>query len=66
MMAEPHSQNRHTAHTLNHVPFVLYSKQLYTLKVTHQGCLADIAPTILQIMGIPCPHDMTGTPLTEV
>ncbi len=49
-----------TAHSLNPVPFVVIDKQVTEVK---GGKLADIAPTILKIMGIPAPADMTGEPL---
>jgi 2,3-bisphosphoglycerate-independent phosphoglycerate mutase len=48
----------HTAHTVNKVPFVICNYPLNTpLK---QGILADIAPTILEIMNIDIPKEMTG------
>ena len=50
----------HTAHTTNLVPFVLYGKQNVTLK---DGILADIAPTILQLMNLEQPAEMTGESL---
>ncbi len=54
--------NPHTAHTTNNVPLILvnYDKQDITLQT---GKLGDIAPTILQIMGIEKPELMTGTSL---
>ncbi|MDP8269314.1 MAG: 2,3-bisphosphoglycerate-independent phosphoglycerate mutase [Candidatus Tenebribacter davisii] len=53
--------NIFTAHSLNQVPFVV-SLQKRTAKVSG-GKLADIAPTILNIMGIPQPAEMTGKSL---
>ena len=52
----------HTAHTLNPVPFVLVDD---TRKSIHlrPGILADIAPTILEIMAIKKPKQMTGSSL---
>jgi len=52
----------HTAHTLNQVPFILVddSRRDADLRL---GVLADIAPTILDIMGIEKPPQMTGTSL---
>ena len=48
----------HTAHTTNPVPFIIHNyPENITLK---QGVLADIAPTILKIMSIPIPREMTG------
>ncbi|MGE0091365.1 MAG: 2,3-bisphosphoglycerate-independent phosphoglycerate mutase [Bacteroidales bacterium] len=49
-----------TAHSLNPVPFVVIDKEVTRVK---GGKLADIAPTILKILGIPAPADMTGEPL---
>lgn len=52
----------HTAHTTNPVPFILYN---YVEDVTLRegGCLADIAPTLLEVMGLPQPEEMTGKSL---
>lgn len=50
-----------TAHSLNPVPFILISNDK-TAKVV-DGRLADVAPSILHIMGLPQPSDMTGTNL---
>lgn len=51
-----------TAHTTNPVPFILVNyDDAYTLR--EGGCLADIAPTLLQIMGIEQPAEMTGKSL---
>ncbi len=47
-----------TAHTTNPVPFSVVG---YPCKLREGGCLADIAPTMLEIMGIPQPAEMTGT-----
>ncbi|MDD2425778.1 MAG: 2,3-bisphosphoglycerate-independent phosphoglycerate mutase [Bacteroidales bacterium] len=49
-----------TAHSLNPVPFIVVDDNIREVK---DGILADIAPTILKIMGIPSPVEMTGTPL---
>lgn len=49
-----------TAHSLNPVPFIVVSD---TIKSVKSGVLADVAPTVLKIMGIPQPEEMTGTPL---
>jgi 2,3-bisphosphoglycerate-independent phosphoglycerate mutase len=51
-----------TAHTTNPVPFILvnYNKD-YTLK--ENGCLADIAPTLIEVMGMTKPADMSGQSL---
>ncbi len=45
-----------TAHTTNPVPIILIDKELKTI---HDGVLGDIAPTILELMGVPKPEAMT-------
>lgn len=51
-----------TAHTTNPVPFILINyDEDYTLR--ENGCLADIAPTLIEMMGMTQPEDMTGTSL---
>lgn len=52
----------HTAHTLNPVPFILVDETRIGAKL-REGILADIAPTILQVMGIDQPSAMTGKSL---
>lgn len=53
----------HTAHTTNPVPFVLILDDGKKHKLRAGGVLADLAPTILGLMGIPIPKAMTGTSL---
>ena len=51
-----------TAHTTNEVPFILVNdKNGYTLR--EGGCLADIIPTLIEIMGLEQPVEMTGKSL---
>ncbi len=52
----------HTAHTTNLVPFILIEKKIKNIKL-NSGKLADIAPTILDIMNIKQPKEMTGKSL---
>ena len=52
----------HTAHTTNPVPFILVNYD-DSVKLREGGCLADIAPTLLEIMGLPQPAEMTGKSL---
>ncbi len=54
----------HTAHTLNPVQLVLVDESQKT-KTLNNGCLGDIAPTILEIMGIEKPVEMTGKSLIK-
>lgn len=51
-----------TAHTINPVPFILVNyDDRYTLR--EGGCLADIAPTLIEMMGLQQPEEMTGRSL---
>lgn len=50
----------HTAHTTNPVPLILVDPELKTI---HSGVLGDVAPTILELMGIEKPEVMTGRSL---
>jgi len=52
-----------TAHSLKPVPFVLINNSLKAVKLKQNGCLADIAPTILDIMEVNKPKEMTGESL---
>lgn len=52
-----------TAHTCNPVPFILVDDSRKAAKLRTGGILADLAPTVLQILGIPQPKEMTGKSL---
>ncbi len=54
----------HTAHTTDRVPLILVDDDRKTVKL-RTGILADIAPTILDILGLPKPAEMTGRSLIE-
>ena len=56
--------NPYTAHTSYPVPCILVEKKIRGL--LKYGKLADVAPTILQCMGIPIPPEMTGNSLLIV
>jgi 2,3-bisphosphoglycerate-independent phosphoglycerate mutase len=51
----------HTAHTLAKVPIVIVSNN--PVQTPQHGILADVAPTLLKLMGITQPSEMTGSPL---
>jgi 2,3-bisphosphoglycerate-independent phosphoglycerate mutase len=53
----------HTAHTLNRVPFVYVGRPA---SVRAGGALQDIAPTMLALMGLPQPPEMTGRCLVHL
>jgi 2,3-bisphosphoglycerate-independent phosphoglycerate mutase len=57
LMKDPETGGPHTAHTTNPVPVVLMGGGA---KAIHEGRLADLAPTLLDLMGIPQPAEMTG------
>ena len=60
VMLEADGVSPHTAHTTNRVPLVVSDEQL---ELRAEGQLSDLAPTILALLGVPVPHDMTGVPL---
>jgi 2,3-bisphosphoglycerate-independent phosphoglycerate mutase len=62
-MFDPATGQAHTAHTTNLVPFI-YVGRPATMAPT--GALEDIAPTMLKLMGLPVPKEMTGHALVEL
>nr|WMC98310.1 2,3-bisphosphoglycerate-independent phosphoglycerate mutase [Aminobacter aminovorans] len=63
-MIDPESSAPHTSHTLNPVPVVLFGRS--DVSSLRDGILADVAPTLLALMGLPQPEGMTGRPLADV
>ena len=63
IMIDEKTGEPYTAHTTNPVPFILVSDEKHKLR--EGGCLADVAPTLLELMGIPQPKEMTGKSLLE-
>lgn len=63
-MWDESSQGPNTAHTTNPVPLVLLSEKNKN-KTLHDGILADLAPTLLTLMGISVPAEMTGRSLLD-
>jgi 2,3-bisphosphoglycerate-independent phosphoglycerate mutase len=59
MMRDPQTGEPHTAHTLNPVPFITVNPPGAVAKVEN-GRLADVAPTLLDLLGLPKPAAMTG------
>ena len=57
LMKDPETGGPHTAHTTNPVPVVLVDGHA---KAIQDGILADVAPTLLDLMGLRKPHEMTG------
>jgi 2,3-bisphosphoglycerate-independent phosphoglycerate mutase len=60
---DPEANEAHTRHTMNPVEVVIYGKGLEGLKLREGGNLGDIAPTVLQLMGLKPPAEMTGKSL---
>jgi 2,3-bisphosphoglycerate-independent phosphoglycerate mutase len=58
-MVDPITGQPHTAHTLNKVPFILVNGPAAVRKLADGG-LCDVAPTILELMHLPQPKEMTG------
>lgn len=62
MMQDPDTHEAHTAHTLNLVPAILVNGPEDAIGLK-DGILADVAPTLLQLLGLPQPGEMTGRSL---
>ena len=54
----------HTAHTCEPVPFIYVGQR--AAKMRDDGVLADVAPTMLTLMGLPIPPEMTGRSIIEL
>ncbi|MHA6494992.1 2,3-bisphosphoglycerate-independent phosphoglycerate mutase [Pseudomonas borbori] len=63
-MADEGTGQAHTAHTCEPVPFIYVGKRPATIRAG--GVLADVAPTLLTLMGLPVPAEMTGTSIVEL
>jgi 2,3-bisphosphoglycerate-independent phosphoglycerate mutase len=61
-MDDPATGQAHTAHTMNRVPAILAGAPAW-VGALNDGCLADIAPTILELMNLNQPVEMTGQSL---
>jgi len=62
-MLDRSTQQAHTAHTLNPVPLIYIGRKAH---IAGTGALQDIAPTLLTMMGIAQPEEMTGKSLIEL
>lgn len=61
-MYDPQTNQAHTAHTNNQVPFIYQGQNSYQL-ARSQGTLSDIAPTVLYLLGLAKPDSMLGSSL---
>jgi 2,3-bisphosphoglycerate-independent phosphoglycerate mutase len=64
-MIDPQTGQPHTAHTMNPIPFIAIGKRQAGRKLRKGGRLADVAPTILEEMGIAKPPEMDGVSLYD-
>ncbi|HEY6091401.1 MAG TPA: 2,3-bisphosphoglycerate-independent phosphoglycerate mutase [Gemmatimonadales bacterium] len=65
LMIDPATGGPHTAHTTNPVPFVIVGEGAPNRALRGGGSLRDVGPTILHLMGIEPPKEMTGRDLRE-
>jgi len=65
-MIDPLTGSPHTAHTTNPVPFHLIDEESVGLKLRSEGALEDVAPTMLGLLGLDQPAEMTGKDLRAV
>ena len=63
MMIDPVSGGPHTYHTTNPVPFIVVAEDAKQFTLKPGGSLRDISPTILGMLGLRGPGEMTGTDL---
>ena len=64
VMRNPETGQAHTAHTSNPVPFIYVGPRSVTME--GGGALSDVAPTMLALMGLAQPEEMTGRPLVSL
>jgi len=62
MRRDPETGGPHTAHTTNPVPVIAMGT---SAKALRNGRLADLAPTLLDMMGVAQPREMTGQTLLQ-
>jgi 2,3-bisphosphoglycerate-independent phosphoglycerate mutase len=63
MMIDAATGGPHTAHTTNPVPFIVVADNSRQISLRPDGSLRDISPTVLGILGVPQPQEMTGKDL---
>ena len=64
-MIDPETGGPHTAHTTYQVPLIVVDPEFVGKPLREGGRLADITPTVLALMGLEVPPEMTGRPLME-
>ena len=63
MMIDPETGGPHTAHTTNPVPFIVVAENAKDIRLKPNGSLRDISPTLLGMLGLAEPEEMTGQDL---
>jgi 2,3-bisphosphoglycerate-independent phosphoglycerate mutase len=63
MLIDPVTGGPHTAHTTNPVPLIVIAENVGRFRLKPDGSLRDISPTMLGMLGIDEPHEMTGSDL---
>ena len=63
-MRDAHTEQPHTAHTSEPVPFIYSGRPAHFIH--NNGRLSDVAPTLLKLLGVPIPVEMTGHALIEL
>lgn len=63
LMQDPETKTTITAHSTNPVPFIVVGEEFKTAKLREGGRLSDIAPTVLDMMNLDKPEQMTGESL---
>lgn len=64
-MIDGSPDNPHTAHTIGDVPLVIFDERYKNSKLREGGRLADVGPTLLEMMELPQPKEMTGKSLLK-
>ena len=65
LMVDPETEKVITSHSVNPVPFIVAGKDFLGKELLTDGRLSDIAPTVLDIMGLEKPEEMTGHSLIK-
>ena len=61
LLVNPETGEPHTAHTVNPVPFIFITNDMKDVKLRTDGKLADITPTMLDLLGLEKPAEMDGS-----
>ena len=64
-MVDPETEKVITSHSVNPVPFIVAGKDFLGKELLTDGRLSDIAPKVLDIMGLEKPEEMTGHSLIK-